>query len=196
MKPLPPIDHLKEIEKNPNAVFILHQKKEYRFPVHKHSKGQLTYVEGGVAYLHAEEKTYVVPVRHYIWIPKGMVHYFQVRHAGTAVRTLYFYTHDDKSDPFYQRMGIYTVNNLLHEMILHTEQWNGMITKASKHFAFLSAIKNILPSLGTHSLPIILPTTQDERLNPVLAYLKNNISEVLTLEIVSSKFNMSWQFLN
>src|SRR3954451_22951985 len=102
-------DYLDKINEQESAVFVLHEKSERRFPVHKHKKGQLTYVEGGIAYIHITNKTYVIPSRHYVWIPKDVEHFLQVRTTATAIRTLYFFADDDNTNSFYSTMGIYPV---------------------------------------------------------------------------------------
>ena len=188
--------YLQQIDEQPKSVYVLHEKSERRFPVHKHAKGQLTYVQGGIAYVHIKGKTFVIPSRHYIWIPKDLEHFLQVRYSMTAIRTLYFYTHDDKQDAFYSRMGIYPVTNLLQEMLLYTERWNGHILPNNKGYAFLSAIKNILPQLSTHALPIVLPTTTNERIQPIIQYLNAHTDEPLTLSNVSRQFGFSGRTLS
>lgn len=189
-------DYLKEIDEDPKAVYVLHEKAERRFPIHHHQKGQLTYVEGGIAYVHVKDKTFVIPAHHYIWIPQQLDHFIQARYGATAIRTLYFYCYDDKADPFYSKMGIYPVSNLLKEMILFTEQWNGQIDKGNRAFNFLAAIKNILPQLGTQALPIVLPTTNNERIQPILQYLNQHFDEQITLSSVSRKFGFSERTLS
>src|SRR6476620_5249803 len=93
-EPLFTQQYLQQIDEEPRSVYVLHEKSERRFPVHKHAKGQITYVQGGIAYVHISNKTYVIPARHYIWIPKDFEHFLQVRYSMTAIRTLYFYTYD------------------------------------------------------------------------------------------------------
>ncbi|MBS7563309.1 helix-turn-helix domain-containing protein [Mucilaginibacter sp. Bleaf8] len=189
-------ESLKLIDKHPDSVYVLHEKVERKFSVHSHKKGQLTYVQGGITYVHMEEKTYVIPSRHYIWIPSNLKHWLQVGHSATAIRNLYFYSMDDESNPFYTRMGIYPVNTLLYEMIVFTEQWNGDIKPNDKAFAFVAAIKNILPLLGDKNLPIVLPTTTNERIRPVLLYLRDHAALPLSLQSVSEKFGFSERTLS
>jgi AraC-like DNA-binding protein len=183
-------DYLVYIDKHPDSVFVLHEKKERRFPVHSHKKGQLTYVEGGIAYVHVEGKINVIPARHYIWIPAGLAHFLQVSNSITAVRTLYFSIEEDSGD-FYQHMGIYPVNTLLHEMLLYTEIVNGVIQAADPRYCFFMAVKNILPELGLTRLQTALPTTQNLRLKPVLVFLEAHVSERVTLANISERFGIS-----
>ncbi len=188
--------YLRQIDEQSESVYVLHEKSERRFPVHQHNKGQITYVEGGIAYVHIGANTYVIPARHYIWIPAGTDHFIQAGHTATAIRSVYFYTYDDHLNDFYTQMGIYPVTNLLHEMMLYAGQWRGFIKPGSTAFTFLQALKNILPNLGAQHLPIVLPTTQNERLRPVLKYLSVHFASPLTLHSVSEKFGLSERTLS
>lgn len=189
-------DYLKNIDLKPKSIYVVHEKLERSLPVHSHIKGQLTYVEGGVAYIYIKNKTYIIPARHYVWIPKGQEHFLKVRHSATVTRSLYFYTEDDATDPFYDKLGIYPVNNLLLEMITYTGRWMGYIEKKDPGYAFLAAIKNILPQLSPKSFPIALPTTSNARLRPVVLYLSQNFDQPLTLEGIGERFGMGERTLS
>lgn len=183
---------LPEIDKQRNAVFIMHEKSEKLIPLHTHKKGQLSYVEGGIAYITIHFKTYVVPARHYFWIPKGVPHILRIGHSGTVLRSLYFYVHDDDGNEFYSTLGIYPASELLIQMIGFTEKWDGKnISKNDANFEFLIALKKVLPQLNNKSLPIILPFTDDERMQIIIKYLEKNIGESVTLKGLSTQFNMS-----
>ncbi|CAL1518284.1 AraC family transcriptional regulator [Chitinophaga sp. MM2321] len=183
---------LESVDEIPESAYIWHWKTEHHFPFHKHNKGQLTYVEGGAAFLYTRDKTYFLPARHYMWVPPGVEHYFQHRYPANYVRTIYFFTdEDDTSDPFYTRTGIYPVNNLLLEMILYTSKWDGNVLPGTKGYRFVKAIKNILPDISEQPLPITLPTTENTRLKPVLKFIQENLAESLTLESVGQEFNYS-----
>ncbi|TDO22864.1 helix-turn-helix domain-containing protein [Pedobacter duraquae] len=188
-------EHLAAIDRSASSVYVLHEKYERRFPVHNHVKGQLTYVDGGIAYVHVEKNTLVIPARHYIWIPAGMDHFLQVGPSATAIRNIYF-SLGNQEPPFYNEMGIYPVNNLLHEMILFTERCSGDVEPTNIHYVFLAGIKNILPELSPRHLPTALPTTQHVRLRPILQYLNAHAAEVLTLGTVSTAFDLSERSLS
>jgi AraC-like DNA-binding protein len=105
---------------------------------------------------------------------------------------LFFYTYDDESDLFYKKLGIYPASELLIQMINYTENWDGQhIDIKNNNFEFFVAIKKLLPKLNNTSLPIILPTTEDDRLLKILNFLDKNISSRLCLHDLSVKFNMS-----
>lgn len=42
--------------------------------LHKHKKGQLVYVESGFQYITIEERIYLLPQNHAVWIPPGAIH--------------------------------------------------------------------------------------------------------------------------
>jgi len=188
--------YLKVIDSKPKSIFIVHEKLERSLPVHSHTKGQLTYVEGGIAYIFTDDKTYIIPARHYVWIPSGLEHYLNVRNAATITHNLYFYTANDHTDIFYQKLGIYPVSNLLFEMLVFAENWTGTVEKKDPGYHFLAAIKDILPQLSTKSFPIALPTTSNTRLRPIVLYLSQNFAQPLTLENLASRFGMGERTLS
>jgi AraC-like DNA-binding protein len=191
------IASLPEIDTQPHAVFVMHEKSEKLIPLHSHSKGQLSYVQGGIAYITIDFKTYVVPAHHYFWIPQGIPHVLRLGYSATVLRSLYFYSYDDKKDPFYNKLGIYPANELLIQMINYTERWDGRnVSKKDENFEFLEALKNILPTLNNQSLPIILPVTEDERMSKIIRYLEKNMGEPISLKSVSIKFNISERSLS
>ncbi|KAA2243291.1 AraC family transcriptional regulator [Chitinophaga agrisoli] len=186
------IASLPDINKQKNAVFVMHEKSEKLIPLHTHTKGQLSYTEGGIAYITIDYHTYVVPARHYFWIPAGMTHVLRVGHSATVLRSLYFYDHDDDRHPFYSQLGIYPASELLIQMINYSERWDGRhVTSKDDNFEFLVALKNLLPELNNKALPIVLPITDDEQMQSIIKYLEQNIGEKLSLESVSRRFNMS-----
>lgn len=187
-------EYLRYIDVTPEAIFVLHEKLERRFPVHQHTKGQLTYVDGGIAYVHVQDKILVIPARHYIWIPPGLLHFLTVRSSATAIRTLYFTL--DTEEPFYQQMGIYPVDSLLLEMLLFTERFEWEVSKASKYYHFLKALLDILPEISNNHLHTVLPVTRNERLVPILKYMELHVSEPLSLNTISKAFSISERTLS
>lgn len=190
-------NYLDDIDVHPQSVYVMHETVERKFPMHAHHKGQLTYVENNIAFCNLEDRSFVVPARHYIWIPKHTPHYMVIRHSKqTITRNLYFYSQDDHTDPFYDKLGIYPVNDLLLQMINYSAKWKQHVSPGQPGFRFLASLKDILPDLSKTALPIVLPTTQHEKLLPVLQYLAQNFDQPLTLENVSSHFDLSERTLS
>lgn len=191
------IASLPEINKRAASVFVMHEKSEKLIPLHTHNKGQLSYVEGGIAYITIEERTYVIPARHYFWVPQGVPHMLRIASNATVLRSLYFYAYDDHANAFYSRLGIYPASELLIQMINYTERWDGRhVDRRDHNFEFLVALKNLLPELNNKALPIVLPTTENDDMQKITRYLERNVGEPLTLESVARHFNRSERSLS
>lgn len=173
-------DFLIAIDRIPESVYVMHERNEFLLPQHAHQKGQLIYIEGGVAYIHLVEKTLIIPARHYVWIPKGMKHYIEM-HKSVVIISVYFYADDDDLHPFFNKGGIYPINALLMQMLSYTTRWEGDVVPGDKAFPFLAGIKNILPDISRKALPIAVPTTENERMQPVIRYINDHLFEPLTL---------------
>lgn len=185
-----------ELDEHPESTYVWHSRFEDRFRHHKHFKGQLTYVEGGVIFLYTNNKSYFLPARHYLWIPAGVEHHLQHRYRATIVRNIYFDTIEEEENDFFNHIGIYPVNNLLLEMLRFSEQWNGNIYRGTQEYGFLNTLKSILPAISKHPLPIVVPTTDNERLRPALLYIYEHLSEELTLESIATATGFSERTLS
>ena len=186
------IASLPEIDRKPQSVFVMHEKSEKLIPSHRHTKGQLSYVEGGLAYITADKHTYVVPARHFFWIPRGITHTLRVGHSATVLRSLYYYSSDDGDNGFYQRLGIYPAPELLINMIAYTERWDGKhMEPGDPDFSWFISIKRLLPQIDSHPLLISLPSTNDDRMQKIIRHMQTRLGDSLTLTNVSSRFGMS-----
>lgn len=183
---------LTAVEEIPAAAFIWHEKEEHNLPYHRHNKGQLMYIDGGAAFLYTRDQTYFLPARHYMWVPAGVEHYFEHRYPTNYIRTIYFFLNPgEQADPFYNKTGIYPVNNLLLEMIMYTAKWDGNILPGTKPFQFLTTLKQLLPEISIQPLPITIPTSNHERIRPILIYIQTHLHEPLSLESVGHTFGFS-----
>ena len=190
------IASLPDIDKFSNSVFVMHERSEKFIPYHSHEKGQLSYVEGGLAYLQLNDKNYVIPARHYFWVPQGLEHILKIGHSGTILRSIFFYTYDDHISPFFSEVGIYPINDLLLQMIKYTESWDGQVNPGESRYQFLSVIKNILPEISNKKLPISLPFTNNERILPILEFIENNLTDNHSLASLSKKFGIGERSLS
>jgi AraC-like DNA-binding protein len=185
------IASLPDIENFPASVFVNHETFERHIPMHRHSKGQLSYVEGGLAYIKIGTKTYVVPARHYFWIPAGIDHVLTIGNSAAVLRSLFFYADDDHKYAFYQEMGIYPINELLIQMIKYAQKWDGHVQPANEGYEFLRSIKNVLPEISKKQLHLALPVTDNERMNEIIDFMNKNLSELLFLNTTGDHFGIS-----
>lgn len=192
---LSPFEFFSAVDDHPDSVYLMHLQNEYSLPGHLHAKGQLIYIEGGVAFIHLTNRTLVIPARHYVWIPKGMMHHITM-HKSVQIVSMYFYSDDDDSHPFFNKGGIYPINTLLTQMLRYCRRWEGNVFPGDQGFYFLAGLKSILPEISIKALPIVLPTTDNERMIPVLAYIGNHLYEDLTLSILSRDMGFSERTLS
>jgi AraC-like DNA-binding protein len=190
------LNYMAAIDQEPDCFFLMPEKQEHQFPMHKHHKGQLVYIEGGMAYLNTLDKAYFIPARHYAWIPAGMEHYVQFRSPNLVVKNIYFINEQDEDHPFFSRMGIYPVSNLLLEMIYFCRKWKGNVAPEENQFLFLKTMKYLLPTISQHPLPLALPTTDSKRLEPVTRYIHDHMSGELTLPQLARETGFSVRSLS
>ncbi|TDQ81218.1 AraC family transcriptional regulator [Sphingobacterium yanglingense] len=158
---------------------------------HLHKKGQFLYTEGGVVFLKTSDKSYFLPARHYIWIPSGMKHSIHPSSSHVVMRNLYFPKYETDTD-FFDKINIYPVNDLLIELIMFTNRWNGNIFPVEEpKYSIAKAFKLILPELSQSELPLALPYPQHEKLKNIVSFLEKNISENVSFKELSQRFDIS-----
>ncbi len=183
--------YIKKVDADKKSIYCHHDLMGELFvPPHRHNKAQLLYAEGDVVFVTTETKTYFLPARHFIWIPSGVEHSIEPKSESVTMRNLYFPVEKDEDD-FYKIEGIYPVNNLLLQMMLFTNRWNGDLKKGTPNFAIAKAIKAILPQICTNNLPLELPQPKDKRLSKILRYIENNLGETILFADVAHEFGYS-----
>ncbi|TDE01427.1 AraC family transcriptional regulator [Flavobacterium hiemivividum] len=188
---------LEKVNQYPKTTYIYHTKIEEQLAMHSHNKHQLTYIEGGAAYLKTNDNSYFLPARHYIWIPAGMEHFIELKSSITMIRNIYIPTHILNSNDFYSKMGIFPASNLVLEMILFTENWSGNIFKKEKNkFQYIKTLGNIIAEISKNPLPVVLPTTTNQRLSPILKYIHIHVDQLLLLQDVAKQFGFSSRSLS
>jgi AraC-like DNA-binding protein len=190
------LSHMAAIDQEPDCFYLMPEKQEHQFPLHKHHKGQLVYIEGGMAYLNTRDKAYFIPARHYAWLPAGLEHYVQFRSPHLVVKNIYFINEEDAAHPFFNHLGIYPVSNLLLEMILFCKKWKGNVAPGDNKYLFLKTMKYLLPTISQHPLPLVLPTTDSNRMQPVLRFIHAHMNTELTLPQLARETGFSVRSLS
>ena len=188
--------YIKKVDADKTSIYCHHDLMGELFvPTHKHEKAQMLYAEGDVVFVTTETKTYFLPARHFIWIPSGIEHSIEPKSENVIMRNLYFPV-DNGEDDFYQNEGIYPVNNLLLQMMLFTNRWNGDLEKGTPNFTIAKAIKAILPQICLNNLPLELPKPKDARLSKILRHVENNLGETILFANVAREFGYSERSLS
>ena len=195
--PLAELSFLEKIDQFPRSTYIYHSNMEVRLAMHSHTKHQLTYIEGGVAYLQTKENSYFLPARHFVWIPAGLDHFIELRTSITMMRNIYIPPPALAPNIFHSKMGIYPVSNLILEMISFTEHWSENITKKeSEKYLYMKTLGNVIASANKTALAVVLPTTTNIRLRPILRHIYFNVDQTLQLQDIAKTFSLSSRSLS
>ncbi len=192
-------DLLQNIDEHQDTVYLYHTDSESIIPMHKHKKHQMSYIEGGVAYLYTPEKSFFLPARHFVWIPAESLHYIEFKtHTSNSIdKNIYFPSCMTNEHATLEKIGIYPVTNLLFEMILFTVKWNGNIwQKDIFKFQFTETLRNVVSETSEHPISLALPTTTNNRVIPVLRYINMHIDQPLYLKEVAEAFGFSSRSLS
>lgn len=183
--------YIKEVDTDKKSIYCHHDLMgELMIPTHRHEKAQMLYSEGGIVHVTTETKTYFLPARHFIWIPDGVKHSIHPNSEDVMMRNLYF-PKDSNEDSFYKTEGIYPINDLLLQMMLFTNRWNGNLKKGTRNFSIANAIKAILPEICRTNLPLSLPLPKDNRLNKIISYLDKNLGDTILFSDLANRFGFS-----
>lgn len=195
--PLAELSFLEKIDQFSKSTYIYHSNMEVRLAMHSHTKHQLTYIEGGVAYLQTKENSYFLPARHFVWIPAGLDHFIELRTSITMMRNIYIPPAALAPNIFHSKMGIYPVSNLILEMISFTEHWSENITKKeSEKYLYMKTLGNVIASANKTALAVVLPTTTNIRLRPILRHIYFNVDQTLQLQDIAKTFSLSSRSLS
>lgn len=180
------------VESAPDKVYVVHERFERRFRMHSHSKGQLSYVEDGIAYLLLENAQFVLPAKHFVWIPAHLPHELNVSHSATQLHSLYFPPIEKEPHPFYATFGIYPANELLIALIRFTERWHAQpVDAATPFYELLYGLYHLLSETDMKPLHLMLPFSEDSKIKRITGYIQQNFGKDLTISLMTQQFGMS-----
>lgn len=152
--------------------------------LHSHKKGQLVYVESGFQYITINEKIYLLPQNHAVWIPPNAVHKTN-SHSEKIKLMIMFSDLDNNDDVFYQFITVFSVPPVLKEMIKYTEKWSKNQVENARETLFLKALFNELPQFVAQSLQLHLTLPEDKRLAKAIEHLHSHYREDVKIEDLS-----------
>lgn len=184
--------YLTEVDAFENSIYCHHALMgEETINEHLHKKGQFLYTEGGVVFLKTATKSYFLPARHYIWIPAGIRHSIHPSSPNVIMRNLYFPPFETDNQ-FFDKINIYPVNDLLIELIMFTNRWEGHIFPEDEpKYSIAKAFKLVLPELSITELPLALPYPQHPKLKNIVSFLEKNIAENNSFKNIAERFDVS-----
>lgn len=148
--------------------------------LHQHQKGQLVYVESGFQYITIEERIYLLPQNHAVWIPSDTIH--KTNSHSEKIKLMIMFADTDKKAPFYKEVNVFSVPPVLKEMIRYAEKWSKLLTKDHDENVFLQALFNELPHFVENSLKLHICLPRDKRLTKVVEHLHHHYREEIRIE--------------
>ncbi|MDN3693221.1 AraC family transcriptional regulator [Chryseobacterium tructae] len=156
---------------------------------HVHNRAQLTFVEDGYQYFHIDQKTYLVPQHHVIWIPSGKAH--KITSEAKTVNLMVFLFKSVFEEDFYQNVHVFAVPSVLKEMLLYASKWNQSLDENEEQDIFFKAILKSLPNFCKESNGLEIPIPKDIRLIPVCNDINSNFKYNLDIDSLAAKAQMS-----
>lgn len=156
---------------------------------HTHKRAQLTYVEEGYQYFHIDQKIYLVPQNHVIWIPSGKPH--RITSEAKTVKLMLFLFNSSFKANFYENVQVFAIPPVLREMLLYASKWNKLLTEDEEQSIFFKAILKSLPHFCEESNYLEVPVPTDVRLIPVCHYINSNFKYNLNIDVLAEKAQMS-----
>lgn len=188
MQPLELVNSIKK------KAFVFHDKSwRHEDEYHYHYKAQLMYVESGYQYLHTENNHFLLPQNHIAWIPSNMPHKTNTSSELISLRTLYFDI--DSTDPYYKELHIFSVPEVLKQMILYSEKWSLVEEYNSNEAIFLEAILSELPSFTQNAIPIKIPIPTNPKLLDITKYIDNHYNNSIIISEVAKEHLLSTRTL-
>jgi len=179
------------IENVEKQTFAIHKPVgKFTTEVHRHSRHQLLYAEGGVLHFFTRDKQFILPARHAAWIPAKLIHKVESPSPHLHLRTLYIWQDDDEK-MFPEQLTVFSVTPLAREMIVYTQRWPHGNPVSKPEAAFYKAISYLISDWCRDAISLVLPTTEHPFLRNIIGFLIENLDNDLTTASVSREFGVS-----
>ncbi len=159
-------------------------------PPHLHTKEQIMYTTSGTLRIQVQDCSYFVPEHHIAWIPKGTEHKLSSNNRQISLRTIYC----PLPDTIRRVFTVYNTNRLIEENLKFI--WHNNVIrqseKAEEYDFCISFLKLLLAKGEEYKTPlqaIVLPN--DKRLQAVMSYMTDHLSEELSMDLIASRFGLS-----
>ncbi|WON93735.1 AraC family transcriptional regulator [Sphingobacterium sp. UGAL515B_05] len=156
---------------------------------HVHQRGQLSFVAEGYQYFYIENRIYLVPQNHVIWIPSNIRHR---SHSEAENIDLMVVLYKDVPElEFFKSIHVFAVPSVLREMLWYASKWSQNLEENREQFYFLQAILNSLPNFCSENHNLQIPVPSNEKLIPICEEINNNFKYAIDIENLARKAFMS-----
>lgn len=160
---------------------------------HQHQRAQLTFVKEGYQYFHINDKIYLVPQNHVIWVPSSQKH--KITSEAETVKLMVSLFKNVPKDDFYSTTHVFPVPSVLKEMILYATKWNKETEKNIEQEAFMNALLISLPNFCNENVALQIPLPSDKRLLEVCQFINLNFHQNESIEELAEIANLSTRSL-
>jgi AraC-like DNA-binding protein len=174
-----PLDAYVWYEKN-------YQHDEYE---HEHQRGQISFVAKGYQYFHIENKIYLVPQNHVIWIPSGIKHKSHSEAENIDLMVVLYKIIPEFE--FFKSVRVFVAPVVLKEMLLYAAKWSKNLQDNIEQYHFLQAILNSLPNFCSENTNLQIPIPSNEKLIPICEEINCNFKYGIDIELLANKVAMS-----
>lgn len=158
--------------------------------MHQHEKAQLIYAENGLLHLHIGAKKLFLPSWYCVWIPANTPHQIWSNSTGLYIRSILLNELPDQQQ-LLGKANVFPASNLLKEMIIYSEKWNGKEGQEWFTKEFFYVLQRLLPAEMGQSAYVCLPTTTHEKLAQIIEHLQGHLQEKHNLTRVAKAFGFS-----
>jgi AraC-like DNA-binding protein len=162
---------------------------------HQHKWGQFIYAEKGCIHINSPEKHILIPGWYGVWIPANTDHQIWSNHSQLSIRSVCFPVTDNIAS-LHQSIVVFPVSRLLREMIHYTEKWSHGPNNDAQALTFLQAFQDLLPEAIEKSIVTQLPSTNHQKLLPVITYIHTHLAQPISFKWLASEFGFSVRTLS
>ena len=165
-------------------------REEVDLYLHMHNRHQIIYILSGTLHIEVEGVNHFVTDHHLVWIPAGLSHRLSSNNRQISLLTSYFYAEKVRND----RFAVYQTDEMLARNLKFSSQQGSVIRREKPEIftfsmSFLCMLPLVCRKASFPTQPFII--AHDNRLLPVLEYIKANLGKDLSIENVASHFGFS-----
>ena len=161
--------------------------------LHLHERAQLTFVKEGYQYFHIDDKIYLVPQNHVIWIPSLRKH--KITSEAETVKLMVSLFKNIAEDDFYRKVHVFPAPSVLKEMLLYASKWNKLTEENHEQEVFMNALFTSLPNFCDENSSLQIPIPSDKRLLEVCQFINQNYHQNYSIEELAEIANLSTRSL-
>jgi AraC-like DNA-binding protein len=161
--------------------------------MHSHGFAQLAFVTQGFLAIASYTGVWLAPPGQAVYLAQGVPHRARYGHASQLIRVLF----NPQALPSPAlTSGVLVVSNLLRELALEALKLQKLNYADDIAQSIATLMLQQISSPPTNPAPLLLPMGRDKRLQVVIAYMQNNLSESYSIEDLARIAHTSSRTLN